>query len=293
VRIDLHTHSDVSDGTTAPAQVVQDARAAGLDVVGLTDHDTTAGWAEAEAAALEAGIALVRGIEVSCTHRGRGVHLLVYLPDPTYPPLVESLQLVLDGRDQRTPRILERLREIGVDLDLADVERESSSAAAVGRPHVADALVRRGVVRDRDEAFDRYLSPGRPAYAKRYAAPLVDMLATVACAGGVSVIAHPWGRYGSSSLDEAAFAELQQHGLAGIEADHQDHGPDERAALHAIGRELGLVVTGSSDYHGAGKVGHDLGCNTTAPDQLDRLLALAAESARRAERRTPGVVGWP
>jgi predicted metal-dependent phosphoesterase TrpH len=293
VRIDLHTHSDVSDGTTPPAQVVKDARAAGLDVVALTDHDTTAGWDEAEAAALEAGIGLVRGIEVSCTHGGRGVHLLVYLPDPDHPPLVEALQLVLDGRDQRTPRIVERLRELGIDLDLADVERESASAAAVGRPHIADALVRRGVVRDRDEAFDRYLSPGRPAYVKRYAAPLEDMLATVRAAGGVSVIAHPWGRYGSSALDETALADLQQLGLVGIEADHQDHGPDERAALHAIGRELGLVVTGSSDYHGAGKVGHDLGCNTTDPDQLDRLLGAAAESARRAGRRTPGVVGWP
>ena len=293
MRIDLHTHSDVSDGTTPPAQVVKDAKAAGLDVVALTDHDTTAGWDEAEAAALEAGIGLVRGIEVSCTHGGRGVHLLAYLPDPAYPPLVETLQLVLDGRDQRTPRIVARLQELGLDLDLADVERESASAAAVGRPHIADALVRRGVVRDRDEAFDRYLSPGRPAYVKRYAAPLEDMLATVRAAGGVSVIAHPWGRYGSSGLDEAALAELQGHGLVGIEADHQDHGPDERTALHAIGRELGLVVTGSSDYHGAGKVGHDLGCNTTDPDQLDRLLTSAAESARRAGRRTQGVVGWP
>jgi 3',5'-nucleoside bisphosphate phosphatase len=293
VRIDLHTHSDVSDGTTPPAQVVKDAQAAGLDVVALTDHDTTAGWAEATEAAEETGIALVRGIEVSCTHQGRGVHLLVYLPDPTYPPLVEALQLVLDGRDRRTPRIVERLQELGLDLDLADVERESASAAAVGRPHIADALVRRGVVRDRDEAFDRYLSPGRPAYVKRYAAPLEAMLATVADAGGVSVIAHPWGRYGSTALDQTALADLQRHGLTGIEADHQDHGPQERAALHAIGRELGLVVTGSSDYHGAGKVGHDLGCNTTDPDQLDRLVTLATESARRADRRTPGVVGWP
>ena len=248
---------------------------------------------EAAAAALEIGIGLVRGIEVSCTHLDRGVHLLVYLPDPTYPPLQEALQRVLDGRDQRTPLILERLGEIGIALSLADVEAESSSAAAVGRPHIADALVRRGVVRDRDEAFDKYLSPGRPGYVKRYAEPLEDMLTAAAGAGGVCVVAHPWGRYGSTAMDATVLADLHAKGLVGIEADHQDHGPVEREALHAIGRELGLVVTGSSDYHGTGKVGHDLGCNTTEPEQLDRLLALAAESARRADRRTPGLVGLP
>ena len=273
--------------------MVAEAHRAGLDVLALTDHDTTVGWDDAAAAALEIGIGLVRGIEVSCTHLDRGVHLLVYLPDPTYVPLQEALQRVLDGRDQRTPLILDRLGEVGIDLSLADVEAESSSAAAVGRPHIADALVRRGVVKDRDEAFDKYLSPGRPGYVKRYAEPLGDMLATAAGAGGVCVVAHPWGRYGSTTMDATVLADLKAKGLVGIEADHQDHGPAEREALHAIGRELGLVVTGSSDYHGTGKVGHDLGCNTTEPEQLERLLALAAESARRADRRTPGLVGLP
>ena len=289
MRIDLHTHSDVSDGTTSPAQVVADAAQAGLDVVALTDHDTTAGWDEAERAAADVGIGLIRGIEVSCTYLGRSVHLLVYLPDPTYPPLVEALQRVLDGRDQRTPRILAALREAGIDLDEADVARESRSAAAVGRPHIADALVRRGVVADRDEAFDRYLSAGRPGYIQRYAVPLEVMLAIVAGAGGVAVLAHPWGRYGGSVLDADALAALAGQGLAGLEVDHEDHDPRRRASLRRIAGDLGLVVTGSSDYHGTGKSGHDLGCNTTDPAELERLLALAAESARRAGRRTPEV----
>jgi 3',5'-nucleoside bisphosphate phosphatase len=158
---------------------------------------------------------------------------------------------------------------------------------AMGRPHIADALVSLGVVRDREEAFEVYLSPGRPAYVHRYAAPLEDTMGLVRDAGGVSVVAHPWGRYGSSSLQAPDLARLQALGLSGIEVDHQDHGPEQRERLRGIGRELGLVMTGSSDFHGAGKVDHDLGCNTTDPEQLERLVDLAQEAGRASGRRTP------
>jgi predicted metal-dependent phosphoesterase TrpH len=292
VRIDLHTHSNRSDGTESPADLVKRALSEGLDVLGLTDHDTTEGWDEAVDAAESTGLRLVRGIEVSCVFAGYGVHLLAYLPDPTYPPLARELQRVLDGRNSRLPATLERLRALGIDIDVHDVRRVAGETAAMGRPHVADALVELGVVRDRNEAFNTYLGPQGPAYVHRYAADLEDMIGTVADAGGVTVLAHPWAsRHDHSALDAEGIAGLRDVGLSGLEVDHEDHDPATREALRAVARDLGLVVTGSSDYHGLGKVDHDLGCNTTAPDQLDRLLDLAAGAAEASGRTTPAVVG--
>lgn len=291
MRIDLHTHSDRSDGTDTPAELVRRARHARVDVLAITDHDTTEGWSEAAEAAEMVGVTLIRGIEISTKHAGHGVHLLAYLPDPTHPGLVEELDRVLEGRNDRLPATLDRLRALGIDIEADDVRRLAGDAAALGRPHVADALVAHGVVRDRDQAFAEYLGPSGPAYVDRYAADLVTMLGTVAAAGGVSVIAHPWAsRHEHSALDEAGLADLQEHGLAGIEVAHQDHDDQVRAELRGIATNLGLVATGSSDYHGLGKTGHALACNTTAPDQLDRLLELAAEAADRSSRATPEVV---
>ena len=287
MRIDLHTHSRASDGTQSPEELVRAAAAAGLDVGAITDHDTAEGWDEAEATARETGIALVRGMEISTRHDGHGVHLLAYLPDRTHPGLVAELDRILDGRSSRLPAMLARLRELGIDITAEDVGRVAGDAVSTGRPHVADALVDLGVVGDRTEAFRRYLSPGRPAYANRYAAPLETMLDLVGEAGGVSVIAHPWGRHGRDRPDEEALAGLASNGLTGIEVDHQDHDAPTRERLRAIARNLGLVVTGSSDYHGTGKTDHELGCNTTAPDEYLRLLGRAAEAAAAAGRGVP------
>jgi len=291
VRIDLHTHSRASDGTQAPEELVRAAGAAGLDVVAITDHDTADGWAEAAAAASEIGIGLVRGMEISTRHEGHGVHLLAYLPDPTYEPLVAELDRILEGRSARLPAMLARLRELGIDIDDEDVRRVAGDTVSTGRPHVADALVDLGVVGDRTEAFRRFLSAGRPAYANRYAAPLEKMLRLVGEAGGVSVIAHPWGRHGRQEPGEASLAALADAGLSGLEVDHQDHDAEARELLRGMARNLDLVVTGSSDHHGTGKVDHELGCNTTAPEELDRLLDLAARAAARSGRTTPTVVG--
>jgi predicted metal-dependent phosphoesterase TrpH len=274
VRIDLHTHSSASDGTDTPGDLVREAAAAGLDVVALTDHDAMSGWAEAQQAADEAGITLVPGLEISTRFHHRGVHLLGYLPDPTHPGLVGELDRILEGRTARTPAIVAALREHGIDVSEEDVRRESGGSVAAGRPHVADALVRLGVVADRTEAFATLLSPGQPGYVNRYASALEEMIPLVAAAGGVSVVAHPWGRGSRSVLDAEALAGLKDLGLAGIEVDHQDHSPADRAELRALARDLDLVVTGSSDHHGLGKVDHDLGVNTTDPEQYERLLSL-------------------
>ncbi|MBZ5737283.1 PHP domain-containing protein [Nocardioides mangrovi] len=290
MRIDLHTHSRASDGTDTPAELVRAAATAGLDVFAITDHDTADGWAEAADEASAAGLTLVRGMEISTRHRHRSVHLLAYLPDPTYPPLAAELQRVLDGRESRVPVMVARLQQLGIEITEDDVRRAAPGAAASGRPHVADALVTLGVVPNRTAAFDRYLGWGKPAHVDRYAAPLEEAIRAVAGAGGVSVIAHPWGRGGLGRPDETTLGELQEVGLAGIEVDHQDHDEATRERLRAIARDLGLVATGSSDYHGVGKTDHDLGCNTTAPEQLERLLDLAAEASAASSRETPTVV---
>ena len=273
MRIDLHTHSCASDGTDTPAEVIGAATAAGLDVVALTDHDATSGWAEAARAADEVGITLVPGLEISTQLRHRGVHLLAYAPDPTHAPLATALDRILAGRTERTPAMVDALRRHGIAITEDDVRREAGGSVAAGRPHVADALIRLGVVADRTEAFVELLNHGRPGYIGRYAAPVEEMIPLVTEAGGVAVIAHPWGRSGGTVLDEEAFADLKEIGLAGIEVDHQDHGPELRARLRAIAANLDLVVTGSSDYHGLGKVDHDLGCNTTDPEQYERLMS--------------------
>jgi predicted metal-dependent phosphoesterase TrpH len=259
---------------------VREAAAAGLDVVALTDHDAMSGWAEAREASDEVGITLVPGLEISTRFGHRGVHLLGYLPDPTDPALVLELDRILEGRTARTPAIVAALRAHGIDITEDDVRRESGGSVAAGRPHVADALARLGVVRDRTEAFATLLSPGQPGYVNRYASALEVMIPLVAAAGGVAVVAHPWGRGSRSVLSADTLATLKDLGLAGIEVDHQDHSEADRAELRAIAADLDLVVTGSSDHHGLGKVDHDLGVNTTDPEQYERLISLAGNPLR-------------
>lgn len=274
--IDLHTHSRVSDGTASPADLMRAAAAAGLHVVALTDHDTTAGWTEASVAAEEAGVALVRGIEISTRFRGAGVHLLAYLPDAADPALQAELSLIVDGRESRVPAMLARLRELGIPATEEALAGVSGGNTVTGRPHIADLLVSLGVVADRDEAFAGYLTDGGPAYVDRYATDLVDMIALVCGARGVAVVAHPWGRGSAGVLDEAAFGVLKEAGLAGIEVDHLDHDAHARDGLRRVADRLDLIVTGASDHHGLGKVGHDLGCETTAPAQYQRIVDRAA-----------------
>lgn len=280
MRIDLHTHSTRSDGTDSPAELVANASRAGLDVLALTDHDSMSGWPEASAAAADHGISLVRGVEISCEYEGSSVHLLAYEPDPDHRELLEELDRVLDGRNGRLPRTIERLRSLGMEITEQDVRAVSGDAVATGRPHVADALVAHGYVASREDAFDRYLKAGRPAYVHRYAAELLPMIGLIRAAGGVPVVAHPWGRVaGSRRLDTTAFAGLRDAGLCGIEVDHNDHPPDVRQELRDMAKQLDLVVTGSSDYHGTGKIDFDLGCNTTAPEEYERLKASIVERA--------------
>ena len=273
MRIDLHTHSTRSDGTDTPGDLVRKAKAEGLDAIALTDHDATEGWAEAEVVADEVGLRLIRGIEISTQYEGLSVHLLGYEFDPGYAPLVEELERVLGGRNQRLPRILEKLAALGMPLTEAEVFAVAGDAAAWGRPHVADAMIAKGYIKDRDEAFRDWLVPGKPGYVGRYSAGLFDAVRLVREAGGRPVVAHAWARDSRGKMTAELLAELTEAGLAGLEVDHPDHDERARAELRAIADDLGLARTGSSDHHGTGKgPAFHLGANLTDPEQLERLL---------------------
>ncbi|MEV0801772.1 PHP domain-containing protein [Kribbella sp. NPDC050281] len=288
MRIDLHTHSNRSDGTDPVDVLIAHAQQAGLDVIALTDHDTADGWTDGRRAAEELEIGFVPGIEISCKLRGISVHLLGYLLDPSQPELAEELRIVRDGRTDRIPSIVARLNSIGVSLTVDEVLAQATGTPSVGRPHVADALVANGTVANRGEAFDRYLADGRAGHVSHYAIEPGRAIDLVRAAGGVPVIAHPWGRSSYKVMTQDAIAALvADHGLAGIEVDHQDHSAESRATLHRIADDLGIIATGSSDHHGAGKIDHELGVNSTEPEQFERLLEVAKANAAATDAQVP------
>jgi 3',5'-nucleoside bisphosphate phosphatase len=280
MRIDLHTHSNVSDGTDTPAELVVAAAEGGLDVVALTDHDTFDGLDRALAAGREHGVEVVRGMELSCSRHGASVHLLAYGADPSHGSLAAEMERVRDGRMGRLGPVLDLLAGLGVPVTEQDVMAQVGDSPSVGRPHIADALVAAGHVADRTEAFDRFLADGGPAHVARYAIEVERGIDLVHQAGGVAVIAHPWGRGRERLLPPEVLQRLvEEHRLDGIEVDHQDHDADARHRLWQLVERLGVLGTGSSDYHGTGKTDHDLGVNTTRPEVYAELCHRIAISA--------------
>ncbi|MGA5123218.1 PHP domain-containing protein [Streptomyces pseudogriseolus] len=252
MRIDLHTHSTASDGTDTPAELVRKAAAAGLDVVALTDHDTTRGHADA-LAALPQGLTLVTGAELSCRLDGVSMHLLAYLFDPEEPALLAERELVRDDRVPRAQGMIAKLNDLGVPVTWDQVARIAGDGS-VGRPHVASALVELGVVDSVNDAFTpEWLADGGRAYVPKHETDPFEAVRLVKNAGGVAVFAHPAAVKRGRTVPESAIAELAEAGLDGIEVDHMDHDPDTRARLRGLAGELGLLVTGSSDYHGSRK----------------------------------------
>jgi len=274
VRIDLHTHSNASDGTQSPADVVSSAAEAGLDVVALTDHDTTAGWPDAAAAAEHHGIALVRGIEISCQHEGISIHLLGYLQDPAAPGLLEELERSRESRDNRAQRMVELLsRDFPLSWD--DVLKQVKPGATIGRPHIADAMVEEGIVPSREVAFSDYLYDGSRYYLSHYAPDPVTAVRLVVEAGGVAVMAHPFASIRGTVVNDSVIEAMAAAGIAGLEVYHRDHTGGQVHHGIELAASLGLFVTGSSDYHGAGKP-NVLGENTTDPLVLQQIEALAS-----------------
>jgi predicted metal-dependent phosphoesterase TrpH len=280
--IDLHTHTTYSDGTDSPLALVKKAASAGISVLGISDHDSTAGWSEA-ISALHGDLQLALGAEVSClTEDGVSVHMLGLLFDGENQPLQ---QLLADSRDTRIPRMkkmIENLQSAGYEITLEDVQASTPPGATVGRPHLADALVARKIVKSRDEAFTDLLHNDSPFYVSHFAPTPEDSIRAIRAAGGVAVIAHPFASRRGQVLSVSSFQSLVDAGLNGIEVFHRDQSEEERAQLIAIAAELNLVVTGSSDYHGTGKL-NKLGENTTAPAEWERLESMADQ--RRVQSR--------
>ncbi|MFG1737512.1 PHP domain-containing protein [Micromonospora chalcea] len=274
-RIDLHTHSTASDGTLDPAELVRAAADAGLDVVALTDHDTTAGWAPA-VAALPPGLTLIRGAEISCRWFGVEpaipLHLLAYLFDPAEPELAAELARVRRAREVRGERIVRLLQADGIQVSWTEI-LAGADGGTVGRPHIAQALIRAGLVATTSEAF------GPDWLGERYRLPKDDIevfraVALVRAAGGVPVFAHPKASRRGRIVPDELIADLAAAGLAGLEADHEDHDAAEREHVRRLAAELGLLVTGSSDFHGTHKTVR-LGAHTTGPEAYERIVALA------------------
>ncbi|MEU7634804.1 MULTISPECIES: PHP domain-containing protein [unclassified Streptomyces] len=273
MRIDLHTHSTASDGTDTPAELVRNAAAAGLDVVALTDHDTVGGYAEARAA-LPEGLTLVTGAELSCRLDGVSLHMLAYLFDPEEPELARERELVRDDRVPRARAMVGKLRELGVPVTWEQVARIAGDGA-VGRPHIATALVELGVVGSVSDAFtSEWLANDGRAYVEKHELDPFDAIRLVKAAGGVTVFAHPLAVKRGSCVPEGAIAELAAAGLDGIEVDHMDHDDPTRARLRGLAADLGLLTTGSSDYHGSRKT-CGLGDCTTDPEIYGEIVRRA------------------
>jgi predicted metal-dependent phosphoesterase TrpH len=276
MRIDLHVHSTASDGTDSPAGVVAAAATAGLDVVALTDHDTTAGWAEA-LAARPPGLTIVPGVEFSCVYTGAdeqriSLHLLAYLIDPDDLAVQAEWQRLRDSRRTRARTMVERLAADGYPISWDGVVALAGEGS-IGRPHIARVLVDGGAAPDVDTAFRELLSSRQPYYVRKADTDVFDALKLIRTAGGLPVFAHPIARRRGPVVSDETVAAMAAAGLVGLEVDHPAHGPEDRARAARLARELDLIATGSSDYHGTNKT-TPVGARLTEPEQYERLVSL-------------------
>lgn len=268
--IDLHTHTTASDGTSSPTELVREAVAAGVAVLGIADHDTASGWDEASAAAAGSGLQLVRGIEVSTRWAGMSVHLLAYLLDPESEGIAAAMGATRRSRWRRAETMVSLIAS-DYPITWEQVVAIAGEGAVIGRPHIADALVAAGVVPDRDTAFSQLLHAAGRYHVPHDAPGTAEAISLVVAAGGVPVLAHPGAIGRGRTLPDDTFAELTDAGLFGIEVFHRDHSPEQRARLTELAARHGLAILGSSDYHGTGKLNR-LAENTTEPDVLAAIV---------------------
>lgn len=278
-RIDLHTHSNASDGSYPPERVVAMAEANGVAVLSLTDHDTLEGLPEARARAEEARIRCIPGVELSVTEGGADVHLLAYGFDPADPTLRGAIERYRDGRRDRARKILARLKGLGIRISMDEIE-EIANGAAIGRPHVAEALLRGGYVETFDEAFQRYLGHHAPAYVPKSVVSLEQASSIVRDAGGVVILAHP-----RTLNRDHLIPGMARRGLDGIEVWHSKHDETNVERYRGFAQLHGLLMTGGTDYHGERTPGLTIGC-VPVPDSILAPLDELCRARRPAGSRS-------
>jgi predicted metal-dependent phosphoesterase TrpH len=272
--VDLHTHTNRSDGTFEPAELIRLAAERGLDAVAVTDHDTTDGLREAEAAGAEHGVEVVPGVEFSAEHLGASVHVLCYWMDASHEGFQAELSRLRDDRFRRGELMVDKLQALGFDVSFERV-REIAKGGNIVRPHVAQAMVEAGIVASEEEAFERWIADGRPAHVPKHALDPVDAVALIRQAGGLCVLAHPgmWGD--QTAVPDELIEAMTGAGMAGLEVDHTDHSPEQRERYRAMAADLGLVVTGGSDCHGTRYDPIRLGTSLCPPEGFAALRELA------------------
>ncbi|MGB5937392.1 MAG: PHP domain-containing protein [Ornithinimicrobium sp.] len=273
--IDLHTHSSCSDGTQSPADLVHAAGQAGVQVLGLTDHDVIAGWAAADAAGAATRVTVVPGVELSTQVVGISVHTLAYLIDPLDTAMVDLMAAIRGHRESRLRRMVQVLAVDGYPVDYEAIVAHSGPGVTLGRPHVADALVRAGSFPDRDAVFATVLHGSSPYYVHHWAPQTLDAVQLIRAAGGVPIMAHPFARARGRTITQHQIEVLVDAGLAGLEVHHPDHDAQDTRRAAELCRRLGVIGTGSSDYHGAGKPNR-LAEQTTDLQAFQRLCELGS-----------------
>ena len=275
LEIDLHTHSNRSDGTFTPAEVVRTGAEKGLDALALVDHDTTDGLEEALATGHDLGVEVVPGVEFSAEYDRTSVHVLCYWPDVANPELQAELQRLRDDRFRRGELMVEKLQALGFPIAF-DRVREIAAGGNIVRPHVAQAMVEAGIVATEKEAFDEWIADGKPAHVAKHALDPVDAVGLISRAKGLCVLAHPgmWGD--QTSIPEELIEAMAAAGMVGLEVDHTDHTPEQREHYRALADRLGLIPTGGSDCHGTRYDPIRMGTSLCEPESFGALKALAA-----------------
>lgn len=268
MNVDLHCHSTISDGLLRPSEVVLRARAQGVDLLSLTDHDEVSGWEEARRAALECGIDIVAGVEISVSYGQETVHILGLNIDPTCPELVQGLAATRSGRERRGQQMGEGLALVGIEGAYEGALRFVGNPDLISRTHFARFLVDHGVCRTTQDVFNKYLTPGKPGYVPMQWATLSQALEWIDSAGGIAVVAHP-GRYRFTPLQLTAFLEdFKNRGGQGIEVITGSHSPDQYKQFALVAQEYGFLASRGSDFHGPGESRLDLGQLPPLPDTL-------------------------
>jgi predicted metal-dependent phosphoesterase TrpH len=275
MEIDLHIHTTASDGTLSPAEVVRYAQAKGLRTIAITDHDTVEGIAEGLKEGRKLGLEVIPGVELSVDFTKGTMHLLGYYIDHIYAALLDKLTIVQQARAERNLKIVEKLRSLGIDIDLAEI-RETPEHGQIGRPHFAYALVQKGHAQNIQDAFDRYLGKGRPAYVEKFRFSPQEAMDIIHKAGGITVLAHPFTLNQLQLHDlEPVIVELKEKGLDGIEVYYPEHSEGQTRFYRHLAQQYGLAITGGSDFHGLNKDKEDIGegygngeCSHTLVDEL-------------------------